>query len=479
LTVTVLLLAMFFTRRRGYSVFKSRHATYLPVPDEETLRSSASDELGDVAFCHRHRHQHRRCHHNHDGHGPKHRSLGTCLRFTTPNSSRFAQNVHSRILQKFPFLVEMFYWGLSFAAYRYTKILAQAVYGGQRGLWESAQQHGLSILELEARLLGSGGGVGEGKHVTGSLGLVPSRWIEWRIQRWFLHGAELGDCRGWILSLLNRGYALVHLPGTVSFLAYYYAAASSHTRFCTVRRTMTLTNFLAFAIFILVPTMPPRLLPKELGFVDSVSLEDAESVWMGGEFVNLLAAMPSMHFAYAFCIGCTFIVESGVLSGLFSWLVAMSIRPTRTRTGHEQEDGGDDEDDDDDDDQEEEEEEENDEDEDEDEEEEEKRGGEGAEESKELVEQRGGRRRPRRSVGARAAMFVFGVCYPTWMLITIVSTANHYFLDAFAAILVVVAGYTMNRVLCVFLPAEDYLLWMLRLEKPIPTTGWKKNLRVA
>ncbi|CCE31649.1 uncharacterized protein CPUR_05502 [Claviceps purpurea 20.1] len=408
LTVTVLLLAMLLTRRKGYNAFQSK-SRYQPIP-EESPRSS--DELDDDTLLSRRQY---------DQYPPKHRSFGPCLRFTTPNSSRFAQNIHSRILQKFPFLMEMFYWGLSFGAYRYTKVLAQTIYGGQRSMWDSAQQHGLSILNFEALLLGN------------AHRQAPERWLEWRIQRWFLHGTELGDCRGWILSLLNRGYALVHLPGTVSFLAYYYATASSHARFSTVRRTMTLSNFLAFAIFILVPTMPPRLMPKELGFVDSVSLEDAESVWMGGDFVNLLAAMPSMHFAYAFCIGCTFIAESGVVRGLFSWLEAITIRSRKTE-GDEEEDG---------------------------------------EESVEKNHYR------RRSALARAAMFAFGVWYPTWMLITIVSTANHYFLDAFAAILVVLAGYMLNRVLCVFLPVEDYLLWLLRLEKPIPTTGWKKKLTVA
>ncbi|KAG6038591.1 hypothetical protein E4U41_004013 [Claviceps citrina] len=414
LTVTVLLLAMLFTRRKGYSAWTST-SPYQPIPEDESPRTS--DELGDLLS--------RR---QQDRHAPKHRSLGPCLRFTTPNSSRFAQNVHSRILQKFPFLMEMFYWGLSFGAYRYTKLLAQAMYGGQRAMWDSAQQHGLSILDFEARLWGGNR-------------RAPERWLEWRIQRWFLRGSEAGDVRGCLLSLLNRGYALVHLPGTVSFLAYYYATASSHARFCTVRRTMTLTNFLAFAIFILVPTMPPRLLPKEFGFVDSVSLEDAESVWMGGDFVNLLAAMPSMHFGYAFCIGCTFVAESGVVRGLFSWLETMTIRPTRIEQEEEDEDGDGDGD------------------------------GDGDEDEKKPVEQR-------RGALARAVMFAYGVWYPAWMLLTIVSTANHYFLDALAAVFVVLAGYMSNRVLCVFLPVEDYLLWMLRLEKPIPTTGWKKKLTV-
>merc|ERR1712054_399087 len=39
---------------------------------------------------------------------------------------------------------------------------------------------------------------------------------------------------------------------------------------------------------------------------------------MSGKFVNKLAAFPSMHFGYAFCIGCVFIADSGVLTGLIN-----------------------------------------------------------------------------------------------------------------------------------------------------------------
>jgi len=58
--------------------------------------------------------------------------------------------------------------------------------------------------------------------------------------------------------------------------------------------------------------MPPRLLPPEYGFVDTVSLENAQSVWVEGRWVNKLAAMPSMHF------GCAFVVESEFLRGLLA-----------------------------------------------------------------------------------------------------------------------------------------------------------------
>ena len=76
---------------------------------------------------------------------------------------------------------------------------------------------------------------------------------------------------------------------------------------------MTLGNFFAFFIFTLWPCMPPRLLPKSFGFHDTVRQDNAESVFVGGTYVNQLAAMPSLHFTYAFVTGCTFIYHSSVL----------------------------------------------------------------------------------------------------------------------------------------------------------------------
>jgi hypothetical protein len=187
---------------------------------------------------------------------------------------------------------------------------------------------------------------------------------------------------------------------------------------------MSLANFMAFAVFIFYPCMPPRLLPVDYGFVDTVNLESAESVWMSGKFVNKLAAMPSMHFGYAFCIGSVFVVDSGVLRGFFSWIRRLVIQ------GHEDE--------------------------------------EDETEDAQLLQER--------SALARASMFAFGVWYPAWILLTIVATANHYFLDALMATFVVVAAYICNRGLLVFLPLEDLLLWILRIEKPTPTSGRNKHI---
>ncbi|KAH8846596.1 hypothetical protein MCOR31_007158 [Pyricularia oryzae] len=428
--VGILFGAMYITRRRNFSILRKgvyeRLSSNAPSPLPRSPRSSTSSD-GEALLAADLRRANRE-----PNYPPKLRRIFNVWTVQTPNSSRFAQHWHSRVLQKFPFLIEMFYWILTYFFYRMTAVLSQVWYGGTKGLWDVAQGHGIALLELEARVFGASGTTGT------------ERWMEWNLQQWYLQGAEAGDWRGIWLTVLNRSYALIHIPGTVGFIAYYYWAAPTHARFATVRRTMTLLNLFAFLIFIMYPCMPPRLLPREYGFVDTVNAEDAESVWMSGKYVNKLAAMPSMHFGYAFCIGCVFVVESGVLSGL-------RRRTSRALFGYND-----------------------------------------VETAKATAELGGGtyggdnegcgtmadaEKSYRRPACARMFFFILGVWYPSWILLCIMATANHYLLDAIAAAGVVLMAYLCNRVLFVFLPLEDWLLWALRLEKPVPTTGWVKRDR--
>lgn len=147
--------------------------------------------------------------------------------------------------------------------------------------------------------------------------------------------------------------------------------------------------------------MPPRLLPKEYGFLDTVGRNNGESVFMKGNFVNSLAAMPSMHFGYAFEIGCTLLYHSGIFR---KTLEAGEVRKSKF---------------------------------------------------------------------AQIFYVILAFAYPAWILITIIATANHYYLDACVALFVVIVAFLCNKVFLVFLPLEDLLLWCLRLEKPTPTTGEK------
>lgn len=129
---------------------------------------------------------------------PKKRSCcGTVI--YTPNSSRFSNHFHSRIMQKFPFLMEMFYWIITYAFYRCTSVMSQALFS-KTGIWDIAQDHGLAILEFE------------------QFSWLSFIWPvhERDVQQWFMHGHQT------FLTVLNRSYALIHIPGTVGYVIHLY-----------------------------------------------------------------------------------------------------------------------------------------------------------------------------------------------------------------------------------------------------------------
>ncbi|KIV96603.1 hypothetical protein PV10_00445 [Exophiala mesophila] len=376
IVISIMAASLTFNRRRDYRIFDSprgRSSTRSLLSRDSSQESSPSGSFADVDTT-------TSAEVNDPLSGttkyPAKKRSCCGLNFRTPNSSRFANNWHSRVLQKFPFLIEMFYWVMNLAFYAATKAVAQVLFSRHDDLRQRAQDHGVAILNFEQH-----------------------SWMSWfffirelDFQAFFLNGHLTA------MTFLNRIYSLVHIPGTVAFLSWYYYAAPNHATFAVVRRTMTLGNFAAFFIFSFFPTMPPRLLPKEFGFHDTVRQSKAESIWVGGNYVNQLAAMPSLHFTYAFCVGSTFLYHSGFGRRLQ-------------------------------------------------------------------------RNEPRKSHFTQIAFLIAGVCYPLLVLSVIVATANHYWLDAMAAMVTTTLSFFANRVWIYLLPLEDILCWILRVEKPIPTTG--------
>lgn len=376
IVLSILVWAMVMTRRKNYPIFGKRKGHYDSLLDDDDPASSAEDLLWYDPD------------NNDDAqeptasskHLPKRRRF--CgLALYTPNTSRFANHFHSRILQKFPFLIEMFYWIITYLFYRMTKVISQKIFSEE--IWQVAEDHGLQVLEFEQ--------YGPLKF------LFP--WREHDVQMWFMSDHQTA------LTILNRAYALIHIPGTVGFIAWYYYIAPSHPTFATIRRTLTLTNLFAFLTFTLYPCMPPRLLPPEYGFLDSVRHDNATSIFMSGDYVNSLAAMPSMHFGYAFVIGCTMIYHAGIFR--------------RTLEKGE----------------------------------------------------------VRKSWPWKLFYICVGLGYPGMILVTIVATANHYWMDALMATVVALFAYLCNSIFLALLPLEDLLLWALRLEKPIPSTGERFRAR--
>lgn len=295
---------------------------------------------------------------------------------TTPDTSRFANYWHSRFIQKFPFLVEMFYWAVNLLFYVGIKQASELIFATD-GVWKTAENHGIAVLWFE--------------HESPFRFFFPLREVD--VQMWFRTDHQT------MLTVLNRAYSLIHIPVTVSFLAWYYYAAPTSDQFAAARRMMSLTNLLSFVTFTTYPCMPPRLLPEKYGFFDTVRREDAESIYATNKFFNQLAAFPSLHFGYSFCIGTVLLYHSGIF---------------RRRLAP----------------------------------------------------------REKRMSKLRQIFFaVLSFVYPMFVLTIIVSTANHYWLDAVAAMGVVGMAWLCNSFLLNLLPLEDLFLWSVKLDKPIPTTG--------
>jgi hypothetical protein len=113
-----------------------------------------------------------------------------------------------------------------------------------------AREHGIQILHLEQ-----------------SLGIQ----VENAVQKWVMSSPF------WI-DTLNKIYSYVHIPATIGFMVYFFKYAPAPI-FRRVRRTLVTCNLLAFIVFTSWPCMPPRLLPEEWGFVDTVHKNKHASAW--------------------------------------------------------------------------------------------------------------------------------------------------------------------------------------------------------
>ena len=128
-------------------------------------------------------------------------------------------------------------------------------------------------------------------------------YIEATVQSWFL---------GWdaFISVWNVFYGLLHFTVTFFTLMWLYVRFPEHyQRWRTTGLLCTGLGLVGFALF---PLMPPRLLGEcgpygaclpDTGFVDTMVHYDGLWSFDSGTFQNLsnqYAAMPSIHFAWAF-----------------------------------------------------------------------------------------------------------------------------------------------------------------------------------
>ncbi|MDP9071728.1 MAG: phosphatase PAP2 family protein [Actinomycetota bacterium] len=113
------------------------------------------------------------------------------------------------------------------------------------------------------------------------------------IQDWFL------PWRGFI-SFWNVFYGTAHFVVTIAVLVYLFRRMSG--RYALWRNTLACTTALALVGYALYPLMPPRLLPPDYGFVDTLRVVGGLWSFDSGTVAkvsNQYAAMPSLHFAWS------------------------------------------------------------------------------------------------------------------------------------------------------------------------------------
>ncbi|KAJ5655686.1 hypothetical protein N7507_007636, partial [Penicillium longicatenatum] len=194
--------------------------------------------------------------------------------------ARYARNkqyIHSRVLERFPFLLEIWYWLLIYWIYQGCRAISARLISGKETIFENAEAHAIQILPLENIL---------------------SIDIELSVQRFVLNRYP------WMMDILADIY-YSHIVLGVAFLVYCYTFLSRE-RYQGIRRTLALENVIAFAILSLWRCKPPRLLPEEFGFVDVLHRGNSGSAWTQNKFQLTIAAMPSLHFGnsvlIAFCL---------------------------------------------------------------------------------------------------------------------------------------------------------------------------------
>jgi hypothetical protein len=379
--------------------------------------------------------------------------FGSKTTVTSPNTAVFRNRFLSRVLFKFPFLAEAWYWALIYWVYQLGRAFTALTI--VQGTVHVARKHALQLIEVEKRW-----------HI----------FCELPIQRFFMSYPTLMTGINWL-------YSFIHIPGTIAYLVwlYYYTITSNRVirrpsgnvspqgdgsssgpgLYEARRRTMAVCNLIAFVVFTLWPCMPPRLLSdpeyqgpeavlsQSFGFVDTVhGVQGASSVWTQNKFCNQYAAMPSLHFGYALLIGVT--IMRIPLSA--NHRRARSVQLPFFNQSHP-----------------------------------------------DLAP------RIRLPSSRRLLCLVIGFAYPFAILIAIVSlqpsyvqtkvltdeqvsTANHFILDAVAGSIVCLIGWRSNEILLNLLPLEDYFLWCVRIHKPVHATaervqivqktpGWEPSLR--
>ena len=140
-------------------------------------------------------------------------------------------------------------------------------------------------------------------------------FVEPSIQAWASGSHALIVASSWVY---------VNVQTTVTFAALLYVYLRHNRSFYFVRNMFLIAMAIALVGYVVFPTAPPRFFP-EWGFIDTVSdftgLHVNHSSGSMSAMVNMYAAVPSMHVAFAAMTGVTLsrLVKPRIVRGL--WLL--------------------------------------------------------------------------------------------------------------------------------------------------------------
>jgi PAP2 superfamily len=120
-------------------------------------------------------------------------------------------------------------------------------------------------------------------------------YVEPAVQSWTLTSAIR-------IHLANIVYFWGHLPLLAAFACWMFQTDS--VRFRELRRVFLASQVIGGVIYFIFPVAPPRLMPAELGYVDTLAERHEVHYQLGTLklFLNEYAAVPSLHFGWSLLI---------------------------------------------------------------------------------------------------------------------------------------------------------------------------------
>ncbi|CAM1510586.1 Fc.00g009210.m01.CDS01 [Cosmosporella sp. VM-42] len=184
----------------------------------------------------------------------------------------------SRFFNKYPFLIEIWYWNLTYWIYQGLRAFSARMIAGNEAVFARAQAHSIQIVNFEKFI-----GV----------------YIEQRFQEYVM------TQQAWLMPIIAKIYYL-HISAGIIYLVYIYTYLPP-TTFQRIRRTIAADNVISFFIVTTYRCMPPRMLPQEYGFIDVLhsTTYGGANAWNHNRFQLTIAAMPSLHFGTSLFIAVT------------------------------------------------------------------------------------------------------------------------------------------------------------------------------